>query len=170
MSENWEDNRRIKRHLQGPKFLTHSRVTVISHSPGKTSSAAALSWWACTDTPLVWTPRNKPSLVRYCDSNVSFRRPLPSAPCRCTHPARCCQVLDANQVSLQLCQLLEILQPDQAALQLGGYLCHFLQSLCMETEIIRISNVYISGLLSSGYSDCTAYYVLLKKWERNRIL
>lgn len=42
-----------------------------------------------------------------------------------THPARRRQVLDPDQVPLQLRQLLEVLQADEAALELRGDLCHF---------------------------------------------
>lgn len=56
-----------------------------------------------------------------------------------TYPTRCCEIIYTNQVVLQLCQLLEILQADETVLQPRCHFCDFLQCICKEnsTEGIR---------------------------------
>ena len=60
------------------------------------------------------------------------------------YPARSCEVLNANKVSLQLCKLLEVLQPDEAALELGSYLSHLLQRLCTHRNTHTHTHVSIT--------------------------
>lgn len=47
-----------------------------------------------------------------------------------THSSRSRKVLNANQIPLQFCQLLKVLQSNQTALQLSSNLCNLFQSLC----------------------------------------
>ena len=52
-----------------------------------------------------------------------------------THPAGSDEVLNADQVPLELCQLLEILQPDEAVLECGCHFCDGLEGVCMERTL-----------------------------------
>lgn len=54
---------------------------------------------------------------------------------RVTHPAWGDEALDADQVPLQLCQLLEVLQPDQNVLERGGHLCDDLEGICVKRPL-----------------------------------
>ena len=67
--------------------------------------------------------------------NVSVpapQRPLVVGGRHGTHPAGGGEVLHPHQVSLELRQLLEVLQTDQAALELRRDLRHLLQRLCSQ--------------------------------------
>lgn len=52
-----------------------------------------------------------------------------------THPAGSDEALYADQVALQLRQLLQALQLDQAVLELGGHFCDGLEGICMERSL-----------------------------------
>ena len=54
---------------------------------------------------------------------------------KATHPAGSSEVLYADQVPLQLHQLLEVLQPGEAVLEGGGHLRDGLEGFCVERSL-----------------------------------
>lgn len=80
-----------------------------------------------------------------------------------TYSGRCCKVLYTNQVSLQLCKFLEILQPDETALELSGYVSYFLQSLCNHKT--RFVTLHLHSYSLSNKFNTTISETLVHKIE-----